>query len=92
MEIQSLWAYDNFSSGSLNTSKWTVYKEDSNNSTVDIQDGHLVLAGSGNTSSANVMLNKPLSNDIELAVNETLTGGTHNLGTFSYVSFGSVAL
>jgi len=31
-----MWAYDNFSSGSLNTSKWTAYKEGSNNSTVDI--------------------------------------------------------
>src|SRR5208283_2171941 len=37
-----MWAYDNFSSGSLNTSKWTAYKEGSNNTTVDIQNGHLV--------------------------------------------------
>jgi hypothetical protein len=29
-----MWPYDNFSSGSLNTSKWTAYKEGSNNSTV----------------------------------------------------------
>ena len=83
-----MWAYDNFSSGSLNTSKWTTYKEGSNNSTVEIENGHLVLSGSGNTSSANVVLNKPFTNGIELAVNETLTGGTHNLGTFSDVSFG----
>jgi hypothetical protein len=87
-----MWAYDNFSSGSLNTSKWTAYKEGSNNSTVDIHNGHLVLSGSGNTSSANVVLNKPFTNGIELAVNETLTGGTHNLGAFSDVSFGSGAL
>ena len=87
-----MWAYDNFSLGSLNTSKWTAYKEGSNNSTVDIQNGHLILSGSGNTSSANVVLNKPFTNGIELAVNETLTGGTHNLGTFSDVSFGSGAL
>ena len=87
-----MWAYDNFSSDSLNTSKWTAYKEGSNNSTVEIQNGHLVLSGSGNTSSVNVVLNKPFTNGIELAVNETLTGGTHNLGTFSDVSFGSGAL
>ncbi len=87
-----MWAYDNFSSGSLNTSKWTAYKEGSNNSTIDVQNGHLVLSGSGNTSSANVVLNKPFTNDIELAINETLTDGTHNLGTFSDVSFGSGAL
>ena len=86
-----MWAYDNFSSGSLNTSKWTAYKEGSNNSTVEIQNGHLVLSGSGNTSSANVVLNKPFTNGIELAVNEILTDGTHNLGTFSDVSFGSGA-
>ncbi len=86
-----MWTYDNFSSDSLNTSKWTAYKEGSNNSTVDIQNGHLVLSGSGNTSSANVVLNKPFTNGIELAINETLTGGTHNLGTFSDVSFGSGA-
>ena len=55
-----MWAYDNFSSGSLNTSKWTAYKEGSNNATIDIQNGHLVLSGSGNTSSANVVLNKPI--------------------------------
>jgi len=42
-----MWAYDNFSSGSLNTSKWTAYKEGSNNSTVEIQNGHLILSGSG---------------------------------------------
>jgi hypothetical protein len=87
-----MWAYDNFSSGSLNISKWTAYKEGSNNSTVDIHNGHLVLSGSGNTSSANVVLNKPFTNGIELAVNEILTDGTHNLGTFSDVSFGSGAL
>jgi uncharacterized protein YxeA len=86
-----MWAYDNFSSGSLNASKWTAYKEGSNNSTVEVQNGHLVLSGSGNTSSANVVLNKPFTNGIELAVNETLTDGTHNLGTFSDVSFGSGA-
>jgi len=40
-----MWAYDNFSSGSLNTSKWTVYKEESNNSTADVQNGHLSLSG-----------------------------------------------
>ncbi len=51
-----------------------------------------MLSGSGNTSSANVVLNKPFTKGIELAVNETLTGGTHNLGTFSDVSFGSGAL
>ena len=34
-----MWAYDNFSSGSLNTSKWTAYKEGSNNSTVEVQNG-----------------------------------------------------
>ena len=45
-----MWAYDNFSSGSLNTSKWTAYKEGSNNSTVDVQNENLVLSGSGNTS------------------------------------------
>ena len=73
-----MWAYDNFSSGSLNTSKWTAYKEGSNKSTVEIQNGHLVLSGSGNTSSANVVLNKPFTNGIELAVNETLAGGTHD--------------
>ncbi len=84
-----MWAYDNFSSGNLNTSKWTAYKKGSNNSTVEVQNGHLVLSGSGNTSSANVVLNKPFTNGIELAINETLTGGTHNLGTFSDVSFGS---
>src|SRR5208283_1609365 len=43
-----MWAYDNFSSGSLDTSKWTAYKEGSNNATVDVQNGHLVLSGSGN--------------------------------------------
>ena len=75
-----MWAYDNFSSGNLNTSKWTAYKEGSNNSTVEVQNGHLVLSGSGNTSSANVVLNKPFTNGIELAVNETLTWGTHNPG------------
>jgi hypothetical protein len=42
-----MWAYDNFSSGSLNTSKWTAYKEGSHNSTVEIQNGHLILSGSG---------------------------------------------
>jgi len=87
-----MWAYDNFSSASLNTSKWTAYKEGSNKSTVEIQNGHLVLLGSGNTSSANVVLNKPFTNDIELAVNETLAGGTHGVGTFSDASFGSGAL
>ena len=84
-----MWAYDNFSSGSLNTSKWTAYKEESNNSTVDVQNGHLVLSGSGNTSSANVVLNKPFTNGIELAVNETFAGGTHDVGTFTDASFGS---
>ena len=63
-----MWAYDNFSSGSLNTSKWTAYKEGNYNSTVDIQHGHLVMSGSGNTSSANVVLNKSFTNGIELAV------------------------
>jgi hypothetical protein len=87
-----MWAYDNFSSGSLNTLKWTAYKEGSNNSKVEVQNGHLVLSGSGNTSSANVVLNKPFTNGIELAVNETLTWGTHNPGTFSDVSFGSGAV
>ena len=87
-----MWAYDNFSSGSLNTSKWTAYKEGSNNATVEIQNGHLMLSGSGKTSSANVVLNKPFTNGIELAVNETLAGGTHDVGTFSDVSFGSGAL
>ena len=87
-----MWAYDNFSSGSLDTSKWTAYKEGSNNATVDVQNGHLVLSGSGNTSSANVVLNKPFTNGIELAINETLAGGTHDVGTFSDVSFGSGAL
>ena len=86
-----MWAYDNFSIGNLNTSKWTAYQKGSNNSTVEVQNGHLVLSGSGNISSANVVLNKPFTNGIELAVNETLTGGTHNLGTFSDVSFGSGA-
>jgi hypothetical protein len=75
-----MWAYDNFSSGNLNTSKWTAYKEGSNNFKVEVQNGHLVLSGSGNTSSANVVLNKPFTNGIELAVNETLTWGTHNPG------------
>jgi len=84
-----MWAYDNFSSGSLNTSKWAAYKEGSNNATINIENGHLVLSGSGNTSSANVVLNKPFTNGIELAVNETLAGGTHDLGTFSDASFGS---
>ena len=45
-----MWAYDNFSSGRLNTSNWAAYKEGSNNSTVDVQNGNLVLSGSGNTS------------------------------------------
>ena len=57
-----------------------------------MQNGHLVLSGSGNTSSANVVLNKPFTNGIELAVNETLAEGTHDVGTFSDVSFGSGAL
>ena len=83
-----MWAYDNFSSGSLNKSKWTAYKEGSNNSIVEIQNGRLMLLGSGNTSSANVVLNKPFTNGIELAVNETLAGGTHDVGTFSDASFG----
>ena len=87
-----MWAYDNFSSGSLNTSKWTDYKEGSNKATVEIQNGYLVLSGSGKTSSANVVLNKPFTNGIELAVNETLAGGTHDVGTFSDASFGSGAL
>jgi hypothetical protein len=87
-----MWAYDNFSSLNLDTSKWIACKEGSNNSTVDIQNGHLVLSGSGNTSSANVVLNKPFTNGIELAVNETLARGTHDVGTFSDVSFGSGAL
>ena len=87
-----MWAYDNFSSGSLNISKWTAYKEGSNNATVNIENGHLMLSGDGNTSSANVVLNKPFTNDIELAVNETLSGGTHDVGTFSDVSFGSGTL
>ena len=87
-----MWAYDNFSSSKLNTSKWTAYKKGSNNSTVEVHNGHLVLSGSGNTSSANVVLNKPFTNSIELAINETLIDGTHNLGTFSDVSFGSGAL
>ncbi len=60
-----MWAYDNFSSGNLNTSKWTAYKEGSNNATVEVQNGHLVLSGSGNTSSTNVVLNKPFTSDIE---------------------------
>jgi len=38
------------------------------------------------------VLNKLFTNGIELAVNETLTGSTHNLGTFSDVYFGSGAL
>jgi hypothetical protein len=75
-----MWTYDNFSSGSLNTLKWTAHKEGSNNPTVDVKNGHLVLSGDGTTSSANVVLNKPFTNGIELAVNETLTGGTHDLG------------
>ena len=87
-----MWAYDNFSAGSLNTSKWTAYKEGRNNPIVDIENGHLVLSGSGNTSSANVVLNKQFTNGIELAVNETLAGGTHDVGTFSDVSFGSGVL
>src|ERR1035437_2170204 len=87
-----MWAYDNFSSGSLNTSKWTAYKKEGNNSTVDVHNGHLVLSGAGNTSSANVVLNKPFTNGVELAVNETSAGGTHDAGTFSDVSFGSGAL
>ncbi len=87
-----MWAFDNFSSGKLNTSKWTAYKGGSNDSTLDVQNGHLVLSGSGNTSSANVVLNKQFTNGIELAVNETITGGTHDMGTFSDASFGSGAL
>ena len=87
-----MWAYDNFSSGSLNISKWAACKEGSNNSTVEIQNGYLVLSGDGTTSSANVVLNKPFTNGIELAVNETLAGGTHDVGTFSDASFGSGAL
>ncbi len=87
-----MWEYDNFSSGRLNTSKWTAYKKGSNDSTVDLQNGHLVLSGSGNTSSANVVLNKQFTNGIELAVDETITGGTHDMGTFSDASFGSGAL
>jgi len=68
----SQWRYSHggiryFRSGSLNTSKWTAYKKGSNKSTVDVQNGHLVLSGSGNTSSANVVLNKPFTNGIELA-------------------------
>ena len=39
-----MWAYDNFSSDRLNTSKWTAYKEGSNNATLDIENGHLVLS------------------------------------------------
>ena len=87
-----MWAFDNFSSGKLNTSKWTAYKEGSNDSTLAVQNGHLVLSGSGNTSSANVVLNKQFTNGIELAVNETIAGGTHDMGTFSDASFGSGAL
>ena len=83
-----MWAYDNFSSGSLDTSKWTAYREGSNNATIDLQNGHLVLSGSGKTSSANVVLNKPFTNGIELEINETLAGGTHDVGTFTDASFG----
>jgi uncharacterized protein YxeA len=59
-----MWTYDNFSSGSLNTEKGKASNEGSNNATVEIQNGHLMLSGSGNTSSANVVLNKPFTNGI----------------------------
>jgi len=87
-----MWVYDNFSSSNLDTSKWTVYKEGSSNAIVTIQNGQLILSGAGVTSSANVVLNKPFTNGIELAVNEVLIGGTRDAGTYSDASFGSGAL
>jgi hypothetical protein len=45
-----------------------------------------VLSGSGKTSSANVVLNKPFTNGIEFAINETFAGGTHDVGIFSDAS------
>ncbi len=84
-----MWAYDNFSSSNLDTSKWTIYKKGSSKSTVDIRNGQLTLSGAGVTSSANVVLNKPFTNGIELAVNETISNGTSNAGTYSDASFGS---
>jgi len=84
-----MWVYDNFSSSNLDTSKWTSYKKGSGKPTVDIQNGQLILSGSGVTSSANVVLNKPFTNGIELAVNETISNGTSDVGTYSDASFGS---
>ncbi|WP_157209512.1 hypothetical protein [Methanosarcina barkeri] len=84
-----MWVYDNFSSSNLDTSKWTSYKKGSRKSTVDIQNGQLILSGAGVTSSANVVLNKPFTNGIELAVNETISKGTSDVGTYSDASFGS---
>lgn len=84
-----MWAYDNFSSSNLDTSKWTVYKKGSNKPTVAIQNGQLILSGAGVTSSANAVLNKPFTNGIELVVNETISKGTRDVGTYSDASFGS---
>ncbi len=84
-----MWAYDNFSSSNLDTSKWTSYKKGSSKSTVAIKNGQLILSGSGVTSSANVVLNKPFTNGIELAVNETISKGTGDVGTYTDASFGS---
>jgi PKD repeat protein len=67
-----MWAYDNFSSGSLDTNKWTPYKVGSNNAIVTVSNNKLVLAGeTGVISAGLVVLNKTFTNGIELAVNQT---------------------
>jgi hypothetical protein len=87
-----MWAYDNFGSNNLDTTMWTVYKKGSYKAIVAIQNGQLVLCGGGVTSSANVALNKPFTKGIELAVNETLSKGIHDVGTYSDTSLGTGAI
>ena len=41
-----------------------AYKERSNDTMVDVQDGHLVLSCPGNRSSVNVVLGKPSASGI----------------------------
>lgn len=83
-----MWTYDNFSSPCLDTNRWTVYKGGENEAMISLQNGQMVLEGAGVISSANVILNKQFKAGIELAVNETLTKGTFDAGTYSDTSFG----
>ena len=88
-----MWAYDNFSSSTIDANKWTVYKEGSNEAKAAVKNGKLMLSGGGGVaSSANVVFNKPFTNNVELAMNETLSEVGGVVGRYADVSFGSGAL